>query len=36
MDPAPDRTLTDKEVDKAHQKIEGRLKNVLKAHIRGK
>jgi phenylalanyl-tRNA synthetase beta chain len=33
---APDRTLSDKEIDKAHQKIEGRLKHVLKAQIRGK
>jgi phenylalanyl-tRNA synthetase beta chain len=33
---APDRTLTDKEVDKAHKKIEDRLKHVLKAQIRGK
>ena len=33
---APDRTLTDKEVDKAHQKIEDRLRHVLKAQIRGK
>jgi phenylalanyl-tRNA synthetase beta chain len=33
---AADRTLTDKEVDKAHQKIEARLKHVLKAVIRGK
>ncbi|MBX7106686.1 MAG: phenylalanine--tRNA ligase subunit beta, partial [Gemmataceae bacterium] len=33
---AADRTLTDKEVDKAHQKIEARLKHVLKASIRGK
>lgn len=33
---ADDRTLTDKEVDKAHQKIEARLKHVLKAQIRGK
>jgi len=33
---ADDRTLTDKEVDKAHQKIEARLKHVLKAAIRGK
>jgi phenylalanyl-tRNA synthetase beta chain len=33
---APDRTLGDKEIDKAHQKIEGRLKHVLKAQIRGK
>jgi phenylalanyl-tRNA synthetase beta chain len=32
---ADDRTLTDKEVDKAHKKIEDRLKHVLKAHIRG-
>jgi phenylalanyl-tRNA synthetase beta chain len=32
---APDRTLTDKEVDKAHKKIEERLKNVLKAQVRG-
>jgi phenylalanyl-tRNA synthetase beta chain len=30
-----DRTLTDKEVDKAHKKIEDRLKHVLKAQIRG-
>ncbi len=33
---APDRTLTDKELDKAHKKIEDRLKHVLKAQIRGK
>ncbi len=33
---ANDRTLTDKEVDKAHKKIEDRLKHVLKAQIRGK
>jgi phenylalanyl-tRNA synthetase beta chain len=33
---AGDRTLTDKEVDKAHKKIEDRLKHVLKAQIRGK
>jgi phenylalanyl-tRNA synthetase beta chain len=33
---APDRTLTDKEVDKAHKKIEDRVKHVLKATIRGK
>jgi phenylalanyl-tRNA synthetase beta chain len=33
---ATDRTLTDKEVDKAHKKIEDRLKHVLKAQIRGK
>ena len=32
---ASDRTLTDKEVDKAHKKIEDRLKQVLKAQIRG-
>src|SRR5262249_38887987 len=31
-----DRTLTDKEVDKAHKKIEDRVKHVLKAQIRGK
>jgi phenylalanyl-tRNA synthetase beta chain len=30
------RTLIDKEVDKAHKKIEDRLKHVLKALIRGK
>jgi phenylalanyl-tRNA synthetase beta chain len=33
---AADRTLTDKEVDRAHRKIEDRLKHVLKAQIRGK
>ncbi|MBN9520729.1 phenylalanine--tRNA ligase subunit beta [bacterium] len=33
---AADKTLTDKEIDKAHQKIEGRLRHVLKAQIRGK
>jgi phenylalanyl-tRNA synthetase beta chain len=33
---ADDRTLTDKEVDKAHKKIEDRLKHVLHAQIRGK
>jgi len=33
---AADRTLTDKEVDKAHKKIEDRLNHVLKAAIRGK
>jgi len=33
---AEDRTLTDKEVDKAHKKIEDRLKQVLHAQIRGK
>jgi phenylalanyl-tRNA synthetase beta chain len=32
---AEDRTLTDKEVDKAHKKIEDRLKQVLGAQIRG-
>ena len=32
----PDRTLTDKEIDKAHQKVEGRLPHVLKAQIRGR
>jgi phenylalanyl-tRNA synthetase beta chain len=32
---AEDRTLTDKEVDKAHKKIEDRLKHRLKATIRG-
>jgi phenylalanyl-tRNA synthetase beta chain len=33
---ADDRTLTDKEVNKAHEKIENRLKHVLKAQVRGK
>lgn len=33
---ADDKTLTDKEVDKAHKKIEGRLQNTLGAQIRGK
>ncbi len=33
---ADDRTLTDKEVDKAHEKIEKRLQHVLKAQVRGK
>jgi phenylalanyl-tRNA synthetase beta chain len=33
---AADRTLTDKEVDKVHKKIEDRLRHVLKARIRGK
>lgn len=33
---ADDRTLTDKEVDKAHQKIEERLKRSLQAQVRGK
>jgi phenylalanyl-tRNA synthetase beta chain len=32
---AEDRTLTDKEVDRAHKAIEGRLRHVLKAQIRG-
>jgi phenylalanyl-tRNA synthetase beta chain len=32
---ADDRTLTDKEVDKAHKKIEDRLRHVLQAQIRG-
>jgi phenylalanyl-tRNA synthetase beta chain len=32
---AEDRTLTDKEVDKAHKKIEDRLKHVLTAKVRG-
>ena len=31
-----DKTLTDKEIDKAHKKIEDRLKHVLKGTIRGK
>jgi phenylalanyl-tRNA synthetase beta chain len=33
---AADRTLSDKEIGKAHEKIEGRLRHVLKAQIRGK
>jgi phenylalanyl-tRNA synthetase beta chain len=33
---AGDRTLTDKEVDKAHKKIEDRLQHVLNAQIRGR
>jgi phenylalanyl-tRNA synthetase beta chain len=33
---ASDRTLTDKEVDKVHKKIEERLTRVLKAQVRGK
>jgi phenylalanyl-tRNA synthetase beta chain len=33
---ADDRTLTDKEIDKAHRKIEDRLRHVLEAQIRGK
>ena len=32
---AADRTLGEKEIEKAHQKIEGRLRHVLKAKIRG-
>jgi len=32
---ADDRTLTDKEVEKAHKKIQDRLRHVLKAQIRG-
>jgi phenylalanyl-tRNA synthetase beta chain len=31
-----EKTLTDKGIDKAHEKIEGRLRHVLKAKIRGK
>jgi phenylalanyl-tRNA synthetase beta chain len=33
---ADDRTLSDKEIEKAHKKIEDRLRHVLKAKIRGK
>jgi phenylalanyl-tRNA synthetase beta chain len=33
---SPDRTLSDKEIGKAHERIEGRLRHVLKAQIRGK
>jgi phenylalanyl-tRNA synthetase beta chain len=33
---ADDRTLTDKEVDKAHKRIEDRLTHILKAQVRGK
>ena len=33
---AEDRTLADKEIDKVHQKVEARLKHVLKAAVRGK
>ncbi|HVL15341.1 MAG TPA: phenylalanine--tRNA ligase subunit beta [Gemmata sp.] len=33
---AADRTLSDKEIAKAHEKVEGRLRHVLKAQIRGK
>jgi phenylalanyl-tRNA synthetase beta chain len=32
---ADDRTLTDKEVERAHKKIEDRVKHVLRAQIRG-
>jgi phenylalanyl-tRNA synthetase beta chain len=32
---AADKTLSDKEIEKAHQKVEGRLRHVLKAQIRG-
>ncbi|WP_439624009.1 phenylalanine--tRNA ligase subunit beta [Gemmata sp.] len=33
---ALDRTLGEKEIGKAHEKVEGRLRHVLKAQIRGK
>jgi phenylalanyl-tRNA synthetase beta chain len=33
---SPDHTLSEKEIGKAHEKIEGRLRHVLKAQIRGK
>jgi phenylalanyl-tRNA synthetase beta chain len=33
---APDRTLGEKEIVKAHEKVEGRLRHMLKAQIRGK
>jgi len=33
---APNQTLSDKEITKAHEKVEGRLRHVLKAQIRGK
>jgi phenylalanyl-tRNA synthetase beta chain len=33
---APDRTLGEKELAKAHEKVEGRLRHILKAQIRGK
>ncbi len=33
---AADRTLSDKEIQKLHEKVESRLKHVLKAQIRGK
>jgi phenylalanyl-tRNA synthetase beta chain len=32
---ADDHTLTDKEIDRAHKKVQDRLKHVLKARIRG-
>ena len=31
-----EKTLSDKEIDKAHERIEGRLRHVLQAKIRGK
>jgi phenylalanyl-tRNA synthetase beta chain len=33
---APDRTLGEKEIAKAHERVEGRLRHVLGAQIRGK
>ena len=33
---ATDRSLADKEIDKLHKKIEDRLKQTLKATVRGK
>ncbi len=33
---AQDKTLSEKEIEKAHEKIEGRLRHVLQAQIRGK
>lgn len=33
---SPTKTLTDKEIDQAHGKVEGRLKHVLQARIRGR
>src|SRR5262249_1842276 len=33
---ADDRTLTDKEVDRAHKKVEDRVKHILKAQVRGR
>jgi phenylalanyl-tRNA synthetase beta chain len=33
---APDRTLGDKEIVKAHERVEGRLRHMLNAQIRGK